>query len=137
MDENQDDLHVIQQQDINTKVCTPLYVNYNKNIDGSIATLVESRNLVNIHKLKHQDAPETLEIERVILNTVHSNLSGEMKQEVIKATLAQLKDINAMQTEMGSIYSMLKDIHIHFMPNSRPLPPRPNYEKLRSTAGQI
>jgi hypothetical protein len=75
-------------------------------------------------------------MERVTLNTVHYNLSGEMKQ-VIQATLAQSKDINAMQTEMGSIYVMLKDIHSHFMPNSRPLPPLPNYPELRSNAGQI
>jgi hypothetical protein len=44
-----------------------------------------------------------IEIERVILSTAHSNLSGEMKQ-VIKATLAQSKEINVMHTEMGSIY---------------------------------
>jgi hypothetical protein len=42
MDGNQYDLHVFQQQDIPTKVYTPLGFNYNKNIDGSIATLVES-----------------------------------------------------------------------------------------------
>jgi hypothetical protein len=59
MDGNQDDLHVFQQQDIPTKVCTPLGFNYDKNIDGSIATLIESCNLVNIHKLKHCDVPAT------------------------------------------------------------------------------
>jgi hypothetical protein len=59
MDGNQDDFHVFQQQDIPTKVCTALGFNYNKNIDGSIATLIESCNLVNIHKLKHGDVPAT------------------------------------------------------------------------------
>jgi hypothetical protein len=59
MDGNQDDLHVFQQKDITTKVCNPLGFNYDKNIDGSIATLVESCNLVNIHKLKHGDVPAT------------------------------------------------------------------------------
>jgi hypothetical protein len=59
IDGNQDDLHVFQQQDIPIKVCTPLGFNYNTNIDGSIATLVESCNLLNIHKLKHGDVPAT------------------------------------------------------------------------------
>jgi hypothetical protein len=75
-------------------------------------------------------------MERVTLNTAHSNLSGEMKQ-VIKATLAQSKEINAMQTERGSIYSILKDIHIHFMMKSRPLPPRLNYSETRANKAQI
>jgi hypothetical protein len=39
MDGNQNDLHVFQQQDIPAKVCTPLGFNYDRNIDGSIATL--------------------------------------------------------------------------------------------------
>jgi hypothetical protein len=59
MDGNRDDIHVFQQQDIPTKVCTPLGLNYGKNIDGSIATLVLSCNLVNIHKLTHGDVPAT------------------------------------------------------------------------------
>jgi hypothetical protein len=59
MDGNQDDQHVFQQQDIPTKVCTPLGFNYDKNIDGSIAKLVESCNLVNIHKLQHGEVPAT------------------------------------------------------------------------------
>jgi hypothetical protein len=59
MDGNQDDLRVFQQQDIPNKVCTPLGFNYDKNIDGSIATLIESCNLVNINKLKHGDVPAT------------------------------------------------------------------------------
>jgi hypothetical protein len=59
MDGNQNDLHVFQQQDVPTKLCTPLGFNYDKNIDGSIATLVESCNLVSIHKLKHGDVPAT------------------------------------------------------------------------------
>jgi hypothetical protein len=59
MDGNQDDLHVFKQQYIPTKVCTPLGFNYDRNIDGSIATLIASCNLVNIHKLKHGDVPAT------------------------------------------------------------------------------
>jgi hypothetical protein len=54
MDGNQDDQHVFQQQDIPTKFCTPDNIIY-----GPIATLVESCNLVNIHKLKHREAPDT------------------------------------------------------------------------------
>jgi hypothetical protein len=59
IDENQDNLHVFQQQDIPTKVCAPRGFNYDRKIDGSIATLTESCNLVNIHKLKHGDVPAT------------------------------------------------------------------------------
>jgi hypothetical protein len=33
--------------------------NYKKNIDGTMATLVESCSIVNIHKLKHGDVPAT------------------------------------------------------------------------------
>jgi hypothetical protein len=55
MDGNQDNLHVFQQQEILTNMCTPLGFNYDKNIYGSIVTL--SCNLVNIHKLKHGDVP--------------------------------------------------------------------------------
>jgi poly-D-alanine transfer protein DltD len=79
---------------------------------------------------------KSIEMERVTLNTTHSSLSEEMKQ-VIKATLIQSKEINAMQTEMGSIYSMLKDIHRHFMPNIRPLPPQLNYAEIRANTAQI
>jgi hypothetical protein len=80
----------------------------------------------NASKLELENSIKYIEMERVTLNTSHSNLSREMKQ-VIKSTLAQSKEINAMQKEMGSICSMLKDIHRHFMPNSRPHPPHPNY----------
>jgi hypothetical protein len=75
-------------------------------------------------------------MEIVTLNTAHLNLSGEMKQ-VTKATLAQSKEINAMKTEVGSIYSMLQNIHSHFMPNNRPLTPRPNCAELRANVGHI
>jgi hypothetical protein len=79
--------------------------------------------LTNTSKLLElENSIKSIEMEKVTLNTAHSNLSGEMKQ-VIKATLAQSKEINSMKTYMGSIYSMLKDIYIHFMPNSRPIPP--------------
>jgi hypothetical protein len=59
MDGNQDDLHAFQQQDIPTKVCSLLRFNYDKHIDGSTTTLIESCNLVNIHKLMHGDVPAT------------------------------------------------------------------------------
>jgi hypothetical protein len=59
MDGNQDDLHIFQQQDIQTKVCNPIGFKYDINIDGSIATLIEACNLFNIHKLKHDDVPAT------------------------------------------------------------------------------
>jgi hypothetical protein len=59
MDGNPVNLHVFQQQYIPTKVCTPLGFNYDRNIDGSIATLIEACNLINIHKLKCGDVPVT------------------------------------------------------------------------------
>jgi hypothetical protein len=59
MDGNQNDSHVFQPQDIHNCVHTPLGFNYDKNIDGSIATLAESCNIVNIHKLKHDNVPAT------------------------------------------------------------------------------
>jgi hypothetical protein len=59
VDGNQYDLHVFQKQYIPTKVCTPIVFNYDRNTDGSIATLIESCNLVHIHKLKHGDVPAT------------------------------------------------------------------------------
>jgi hypothetical protein len=91
----------------------------------------------NVSKLLQlENSIKYIEMERVTLNTVHSNLSGEMKQ-VIKATIAQSKEINAMQTEKGSIFSMINDIHSHFMPNSRPLPRQPNYAELQANAGKI
>jgi hypothetical protein len=51
--------HVFQPQYIRNRVHTPLGFNYDKNIDGSIATLAESCNLINIHKLKHDNVPAT------------------------------------------------------------------------------
>jgi hypothetical protein len=59
MDGNQNDSHVFQPQDIHNRVHTPLGFNYDENIDGSIATLADSCNLVNIHKLKHENVPAT------------------------------------------------------------------------------
>jgi hypothetical protein len=59
MDGNQNDSHVFQPHDICNRVHTLLGFNYDKNIDGSIANLVESCNLVNIHKLKHDNVPAT------------------------------------------------------------------------------
>jgi hypothetical protein len=60
MDGNQNDSHLFQPQDIRNRVHTPLGFNYDTNIDGSIATLAKSCNLVNIHKLKHDNVPATL-----------------------------------------------------------------------------
>jgi hypothetical protein len=59
MDGKQNDSHVFQPQDIPNRVNTPLGFNYDKHIDGSIASLVEACNLVNIHKLKHGNVPAT------------------------------------------------------------------------------
>jgi predicted SprT family Zn-dependent metalloprotease len=59
MDGNQNDSHVFQPQDISNLVHTPLGFNYDNNIDGSIATLAESCNIFNIHKLKHDNVPAT------------------------------------------------------------------------------
>jgi hypothetical protein len=58
MDGNQNDSHVFQPQYIHNSTHTPLGFNYDKHID-SIATLAESCNLVNIHKLKHDNVPAT------------------------------------------------------------------------------
>jgi hypothetical protein len=61
-----------------------------------------------------------------------SKISGEMK-EVINATLSQSKEINSMQYEIGDIYSMLKKLCNHLMPNSLPLPlPQPTYVAIRT-----
>ena len=59
MDGNQNYQHVFLQQDIPNKTCTPLGFNYDKNIDGSIATLSLACNLVNVHKLRHGEVPPT------------------------------------------------------------------------------
>jgi hypothetical protein len=56
---NKNDSHVFQPQDIRNRVHTPLVFNYDRNTDGSIATLAESCNLVNIHKLKHNNVTAT------------------------------------------------------------------------------
>jgi hypothetical protein len=72
-----------------------------------------------------------IELDRVSLNTAQSHISGEMKQ-VIQATISQSKEINAMQSEMGNICSMLKELHSHLMPNICTLPPRPNYAEIRA-----
>jgi hypothetical protein len=59
MDGNHNYSHIFQPQDIRNRTHTPLGFNYAKNIDGSIDTLAESCNLVNIHKIKHDNVPET------------------------------------------------------------------------------
>jgi hypothetical protein len=51
--------HVFREQDYTINVCNPL----DTIIDGSIAMLVETCNLVNINKLKHQ-------------NILHTQISG-------------------------------------------------------------
>jgi hypothetical protein len=103
---------------------------YSKSESENIDLTLEDPSLLTglTYAAKHLELKsiiKSIEMERVTLNTAHSKLSGEVKQG-IKATLTQSKEINALQTEMGSIYSMLKDIHSHFMPNSRPIPHRPN-----------
>jgi hypothetical protein len=87
------------------------------------------------------NALKLLELEKSIkyidldvssLNTAQSIISGEMKQ-VVQATVLQSKEINAMKSEMGNIYYMLKELHIHIMPYSHPLPPQPNYAEIRAS----
>jgi hypothetical protein len=75
---------------------------------------------------------KTIELDRELLNTAQSTLSGKMKQ-VSKASLSQSKEINAILSEMGKLYSILTEIRTHLMPNYTPLPPRPNYQKLRDS----
>jgi hypothetical protein len=53
MDGNQDDLHVLREQEYDGKCCTTLGFHYEKTIDVSIATIVDACDLVNIHKHKH------------------------------------------------------------------------------------
>jgi hypothetical protein len=57
MDVNQDDSHVFREQEYGGKCCTPLEFHYNKSIDGSISSMVEACDLVNIHKHKHVHTP--------------------------------------------------------------------------------
>jgi hypothetical protein len=52
MDGNQDDLHVFREQEYDGKCCTPLGFHYDKTIDGSIASMVEACDVVNIQKHK-------------------------------------------------------------------------------------
>jgi hypothetical protein len=59
MDRNKYYERVFREQDYNSKVCTPMGFHYDKNIDGYKANLVETCNLVNIHKLKYQNVPPT------------------------------------------------------------------------------
>jgi hypothetical protein len=71
------------------------------------------------------------ELDREYISTAQSTISGEMKQ-VIQATLSKSKEINAVQSEMGEIYSTLKELCNHLMTNSLPLPPRPNYAAIQT-----
>jgi hypothetical protein len=59
MDGNQDDTHVFREQEYIGKCCTTLGFHYDKSIDGSIASMVDACDLVNIHKLKHGNTPPT------------------------------------------------------------------------------
>jgi hypothetical protein len=59
MDGNQDYLHVFREQEYDGKCCTPLGFHYEKTIDGSIASMVDACDLVNIHKHKHVHTPPT------------------------------------------------------------------------------
>jgi hypothetical protein len=56
---NRDDMHVFREQEYNGKYFTLLGFHYDKSIFGSIASMVESCCLVNIHTLKHGTAPPT------------------------------------------------------------------------------
>jgi hypothetical protein len=57
MDGNQDDQHVFMEQNYNGKCCTPLGFHYDNNIDGSIATMIDTCDLVNVHKLHVNISP--------------------------------------------------------------------------------
>jgi hypothetical protein len=59
MDGTQDDLHVFREQEYDGKCDTHLGFRYDKSIDGSIASMVDSCDLVNIHIHKHFDTPPT------------------------------------------------------------------------------
>jgi hypothetical protein len=59
MDGNQEDLHVFREQKYDGKCCTPLGFHYDKTIDGSIVSMVDACDLVNIHKYKHVNTPPT------------------------------------------------------------------------------
>jgi hypothetical protein len=59
MDGNQDDLHIFREQEYNGKCCTPLGFHYNTSIDGSIASMVDAWDMVNIHKHKNFGTPPT------------------------------------------------------------------------------
>jgi hypothetical protein len=76
--------------------------------------------------LKLEKSIKSIELDRVYLNTAQLTISVELKQ-VIQAMIAQSKESNAMQSEMGNTYTLIKDLHSHIMPDSRQLPPRPNY----------
>jgi hypothetical protein len=72
--------------------------------------------------LELEKSINSIELDIVSLNTAQSTISGEMK-EFIQATLSRSKEINAMQSEMGDIYSMLKELLNCLLPNSPPPPP--------------
>jgi hypothetical protein len=82
--------------------------------------------------LELENSIKSIELDTASLNAAQSTISGETKQ-VIQATLSQSKEINAMQSEMGDIYSMLKELCNHLMPNILPLPLRPNYAAIHTS----
>jgi hypothetical protein len=107
------------------------HLEYMESISDNIDLISEEPSLLTgfmnaSKRLELEMSIRSIEMDRYSLNTAQSTISGEMKQ-VIQATLSQSKEINAMQSEMGDIYSMVKELRNHMMPNSLPLPPRPNY----------
>jgi hypothetical protein len=59
MDGTREDLHVFREHEYDGKCCTPLSFHYKKTIDGSIASMVDDCDLVNIHKHTHVHTPPT------------------------------------------------------------------------------
>jgi hypothetical protein len=59
MDGNQDDMHIFREHKYDGKCCTSLGLHYDKTIDGSIASMVDTCDLVNTQKHKHVNTPPT------------------------------------------------------------------------------
>jgi hypothetical protein len=59
VDGHQDDIHVFREQEYDGKFCTPLGFHYDKSIDVYIASMVDSCELVNIHKHTHTNTSQT------------------------------------------------------------------------------
>jgi hypothetical protein len=82
----------------------------------------------NTSKLQElEKSIKSIGLDRVSLNMAQCTISGEIKQ-VTQATLSQSKEINAMQSETGDIYSMLKELRSHI--HSKTVLPHPGPDGL-------